>query len=119
METQSNKIDFSGQHIYAGFDVHLKSWNVTILTEKLKHKTFTQPPSAEVLHNYLVSHFPGGIYHSAYEAGFCGYWIQNKLQALGVDSIVYNAADIPTSNKEKVQKTDKRDSIKIAKALRS
>jgi transposase len=119
METQSNKIDFSGQHIYAGFDVHLKSWNVTILTEKLKHKTFTQPPSAEVLHNYLVRHFPGGIYHSAYEAGFCGYWIQNKLQALGVDSIVYNAADIPTSNKEKVQKTDKRDSIKIAKALRS
>ncbi len=24
METQSNKIDFSNQNIYVGFDVHLK-----------------------------------------------------------------------------------------------
>jgi transposase len=119
METQSNKIDFNGQHIYAGFDVHLKSWQVTILTEKLTHRTFSQPPSPETLHNYLLRNFPGGIYHTAYEAGFCGYWIQNKLQSLGVDSIVFNAADIPTSNKEKVQKTDKRDSNKIAKALRN
>jgi hypothetical protein len=35
MKTQSNKLDFTGQNIYAGFDVHLKSWRVTIMTEHL------------------------------------------------------------------------------------
>jgi transposase len=70
------------------------------------------------LYQYLKRNFPGGIYHSAYEAGFCGYWIHNKLISLGINSIVVNPADIPTTNKERVQKEDKRDSLKIAKALR-
>jgi transposase len=119
MKEQSNKINFNGQNIYIGFDAHLKSWKVTIMTEGLSHKTFSQSPKPELLHQYLLKHFPGGIYHSAYEAGFCGYWIHNKLKSLGINSIVVNPADIPTTNKEKVQKEDKRDSRKIAKALRS
>jgi transposase len=119
MQTQSNKIDFNGQHIYVGIDVHLKSWKVTVLTEKLPFKTFSQDPRPEQLHQYLTRNFPNGIYHSAYEAGFCGYWIHNKLTSLGIKSIVVNPADIPTTDKEKVQKADKRDSQKIAKALRS
>ena len=119
MLTQSNKIDFSGQHFYVGLDVHLKSWKVSIMAEKLTLKTFSQDPNPELLHHYLVKNFPNGIYHSAYEAGFCGYWIHNKLTALGIDSIVVNPADIPTTDKEKVNKTDKRDSKKIAKSLRN
>jgi len=119
MQTQSKTLDFSGQNIYAGFDVHLKSWKVTIMTDEITHKTFSQPPEPEVLHQYLQRNFPGGVYHSAYEAGFCGYWIHNRLVSLGIHSIVVNPADIPTTNKEKVQKDDKRDSRKIAKALRS
>lgn len=119
MLTQSNKIDFSGQHFYVGLDVHLKSWKVSIMAEKLTLKTFSQDPNPELLHHYLVKNFPNGIYHSAYEAGFCGYWIHNKLKALGIDSIVVNPADIPTTDKEKVNKTDKRDSKKIAKSLRN
>lgn len=119
MLTQSNKIDFNGQHFYVGLDVHLKSWKVSIMAEKLTLKTFSQDPRPELLHHYLVKNFPNGTYHSAYEAGFCGYWIHNKLTALGIDSIVVNPADIPTTNKEKVSKTDKRDSKKIAKCLRN
>lgn len=119
METQNNKLDFTGQNIYAGFDVHLKSWSVTIMTEKLTHKTFSQPPNPEILHRYLKNNFPGGTYHSAYEAGFCGYWIHNKLKLLGVNSMVVNPADIPTTDKEKVQKEDARDSRKIARSLRN
>jgi len=119
MLTQSNKIDFNGQHFYVGLDVHLKSWKVSIMAEKLTLKTFSQDPRPELLHHYLVKNFPNGIYHSAYEAGFCGYWIHNKLTALGIDSIVVNPADIPTTDKEKVCKTDKRDSKKIAKCLRN
>ncbi len=119
METQSNKIDFSNQNIYVGFDVHKRSWKVTILTEKVAVKTFSQDPKPEILYQYLKWNFPGGIYHSAYEAGFCGYWIHNKLLSLGIKSIVVNPADIPTTNKERVQKEDKRDSRKIARSLRN
>lgn len=119
MQTQSNQLNFTGQNIYVGFDVHLKSWKVTILTDELTHKTFSQPPKPEALYNYLLQNFPGGIYHSAYEAGFCGYWIHTELISFGIDSMVVNPADIPTTNKEVVQKEDKRDSRKIAKALRN
>jgi transposase len=119
MQTQSNKIDFNGQNIYVGIDVHLKSWKVSIMTERLPFKTFSQDPKPEVLYHYLTRNFPNGTYYSAYEAGFCGYWIHNKFTALGINSIVVNPADIPTTDKEKVQKADKRDSQKIAKALRS
>lgn len=116
---QSNKLDFKGQNIYVGFDVHLKSWTVTIMTDKLTLKTFNQPPKAEVLYNHLVTNYPGGTYHTAYEAGFCGYRIHNTLKSFGVDSIVVNPADIPTTDKEKVQKEDARDSKKIARSLRN
>jgi transposase len=119
MKAQVRQIDFSGQNIYAGFDVHKKSWKVTIMAEDTFYKTFTQPPDPEVLYNYLKKNFPGGSYHSAYEAGFCGYWIHNKLLSYGIKSIVVNPADIPTTDKERVQKEDKRDSLKIAKSLSS
>lgn len=119
MEAQIKKIDFTNQNIYVGFDVHKKSWKVTIMAENVFHKTFTQPPDPEVLYNYLTKNFPGGNYHSAYEAGFCGYWIHERLKSMGIKSIVVNPADIPTTNKERVQKEDKRDSRKIAKSLSS
>jgi transposase len=61
--------------------------------------------------------FPGGSYNSAYEAGFCGYGIHRELNSLGIKNIVINAADIPTSQKDKLQKHDPIDSRKIARAL--
>jgi transposase len=117
MKAQVKQIDFTGQNIYAGFDVHKKNWKVTVMAEDTFYKTFTQPPNPEVLYDYLKSNFPGGSYHSAYEAGFCGYWIHDKLTSLGIKSIVVNPADIPTTDKERVQKEDKRDSRKIARSL--
>jgi transposase len=119
MKAQVKKIDFTDQNIYAGFDAHLKSWKVTIMAEDVVYKTFTQPPRPEILFNYLQEHFPGGTYHTAYEAGFCGYWIHDKLVSFGINSIVVNPADIPTTDKERVQKEDKRDSRKIARSLSS
>ncbi len=108
METQSKKIDFKDQNIYVGFDAHLKSWKVTVMAEEMVYKTFVQPPEPELLFNYLSKNFPGGKYHSAYEAGYCGYWIHDKLVSFGINSIVVNPADIPTTDKERVQKEDKR-----------
>lgn len=119
MQKQNNTLNFEGQKIYIGFDVHLKSWQVTILTENMSHKTFTMPPKPEVLSHYLKENFPNGTYLSAYEAGFSGFWAHYKLKTLGVNNIVVNPADIPSTQKEKVQKEDKRDSRKIARSLRS
>jgi transposase len=119
MQTQSKSIDFEGHNIYVGFDAHLKSWQVTILTNNMYHKTFTMPPKPDVLSTYLKTNFPNGNYHSAYEAGFCGLWAHYQLKNLGINNIVVNPADVPSTQKDKVQKEDKRDSRKIARSLRN
>jgi transposase len=119
MQTQSTELNFEGQNLFVGIDVHLKSWTVSIITDRLTHKTFTQPASAEVLSNYLNRNFPGGVYHSVYEAGFSGFWTHYRLREMGVQNIVVNAADVPTSQKEHLQKDDPTDSRKLARSLRS
>lgn len=119
MQSQRKELSFKDERIYVGFDVHAKSWKVTILTEHLLHKTFVMPASPEKLYEYLIKHFPEAHYYSAYEAGFCGLWIHYRLVALGINNIVVNPADIPTTQKEVAQKEDLRDSRKIAKSLRN
>jgi transposase len=114
-----NKLDFTGQPIYVGLDVHKKSWSVSILTENNEHKTFSQPPDVGVLMNYLHRTFPGASYQTVYEAGFCGFWIHDQLEAAGVRNMVVNPADVPTNNKERRRKTDPVDCRKLAKRLRS
>jgi transcriptional regulator of acetoin/glycerol metabolism len=81
---QSNKLDFSGQNIYVGIDVHLKSWSVAILSDHSVLKRFSQSPEPEALHKYLVINYPGANYFSVYEAGFCGFWIHERLTDLGI-----------------------------------
>jgi transposase len=57
-------------------------------------------------------------YKIAYEAGFCGFQIQRALSKYDdVECIVVNAADVPTSDKEKKRKTDKIDARKISREL--
>jgi transposase len=115
----TKKTDFSNHNFYIGLDVHKKSWQVTILTDGLDLKAFTQPPSAKLLADYLHSNYPGGSYYSAYEAGFCGYAYHRQLNALGINNIVVNPADIPRMNKELVYQTDRSDSRSIARELRN
>jgi transposase len=112
--------DFTGQPFYIGIDTHKKSWRVSILTKHSEHKTFTQPPDVETLVNYLHRTLPGGNYHVVYEAGFCGFWIHDNLnKEEGVDCIVINPADVPTTDKEKKTKSDPVDSRKLARSLRN
>ena len=119
MKTEVRELDFQGQDIFIGIDVHLKNWRVTIMTEHLFHKTFSQDPNAKTLADYLRRNFPGGTYYSAYEAGFCGFSVHRSLEAEGIQNIVVNPADIPTTDKDRKQKEDNRDSRKIAKSLRN
>jgi transposase len=119
MQEQRNELNFKGQNIYAGIDVHLRSWTVCIMTEKLEHKRFTRPPEAKALYGYLSRNFPGAGYHSVYETGFSGYVTHRQLEALGINSIITHAADVPTGEKERLQKDDGVDSRKLARSLRS
>jgi transposase len=119
MQVQSNKLNFEGQNIYIGIDVHKKEWTVCIFSEQLEHKKFVQPPKVEALKSYLQRNFPGANYYSAYEAGLCGFHIHKKLEAAGIKNLVANAADVTTTHKEKENKTDKRDSRKLGRSLRA
>jgi len=114
-----SKLDFTGQQIYIGMDVHKKSWSVSIYTDQFEHKTFSQPPKVEVLMNYLKRNFPGAAYKTVYEAGFSGFWIHDQLQEQGVQCLVVNPADVPTKDKERAGKTDRVDCRKLARSLRS
>lgn len=114
-----SKLDFSGQHVYIGLDVHKKHWSVCILTQEFEHKAFSQPPDPSVLANYLNRNFPGANYHAVYEAGYLGFWIHDRLREKGIDCIVVNPADIPTTDKERSGKTDKVDCRKLGRCLRN
>jgi hypothetical protein len=73
-----NRLSFAGQHIFVGLDVSKKSWKTCILTKDFEHKTFTQPPKAEILGRYLRRNFPDATYHCVYEAGYFGFWIHGN-----------------------------------------
>ena len=119
METKNNKLDFSGQIVYIGLDVHKKNWVVTIIFQGMILKTMSFVPNPEQLVRYLHKNYPNARYISVYEAGFCGFWIHRRLIALGVENIVVNPADVPTKQKERRHRADKIDSRKLARELSS
>jgi transposase len=112
-------LQHEGQHLFVGLDVARKSWKVSIIGEVLEHKTFTQPPSVNVLAQYLKHNFPGARVHCAYEAGFSGYWIYEQLREQQIDCLVVNPADVPTKDRERAFKSDRIDARKIARSLRN
>jgi transposase len=121
MEDQqvSKKLDFLGEEIYVGIDVHKKQWNVFIMSNHKEHKGFSQPAEAGALARYLRNNFPGATYYSVYEAGFCGFWPHQELEKEGIHNIVVNPADVPSMDKEKKHKCDKVDCRKLCRSLRS
>jgi transposase len=114
---KNNKLDFSGQIFFIGIDVHQKQWVVTIRLNGMVLKTMTMNSKPEDLNNYLQKHYPGGKFHSTYEAGFSGYSTDRKLKEYGIVNKIAHAADIPTMDKEKNRKQDKIDSKKLAREL--
>ena len=119
MKNEVKTICFKGQSIYVGIDVHLKSWTVTIMVGEVVFKSFSQNPCAKTLANYLQKHFPNGNYFSVYEAGFCGFSVHRELVRNSICNIIVNPADVPTTDKDRRQKEDRRDSRKLARTLKS
>ncbi len=117
MSTKINKLNFDGQTIFVGIDVHKKQWTVSIIAQGIQMMPYSQDPSPQVLVKRLHKLYPRADYKAVYEAGFCGFWIQKQLMQLGVDCIVVHPADVPSTHLEKSRKTDKRDSEKLARNL--
>ena len=66
MQTQGRPFDYTSQNINAGIDVHKKSWQVSIYSEQLHHKSFHQPADPKVLYNYLSKHLRNGDLEGIY-----------------------------------------------------
>jgi transposase len=110
-------LSFANTHFFVGIDVHLRNWKVTIRNNGFELKTFSMNPSPLELIAYLNKHYPDGIYHLVYEAGFCGFWALRVFKDHHIDCIIINPADVATTNKEKVNKSDAVDSRKLAREL--
>ena len=111
----THTISFATIHFFVGIDAHLKNWKVSIRLDGLELKTFSMNPSPLELLAYLRKQYPDGIYHIVYEAGFCGFWALRIFRQHHIDCIIVNPADVPTTNKEKVNKSDPIDSRKLAR----
>ncbi len=117
---QRKEISFKGQTIYVGIDVHKTTWVVTVMTEVGNYeKKFSQPASPQKLFDNLKKNYPDARYEAVYEAGFTGFSTYYHLKELGVHCIIVNAADVPTTDGERRNKTDAVDSAKLARSLRN
>jgi len=110
-------VDFTGKTINVGMDVHLKSWNITLYNGQQYLRKFQQEANPATLVKHLGDHYPGAHFKLAYEAGFCGFWIQRALSDAGMECIVVNAADVPQTDKGSRTKNDVTDSYRIGEAL--
>jgi transposase len=123
MKTQvREKISYAGQTVYVGLDVHKKTWKMAACTLHTNPGPWTitiERPFVKGLKDHLDKHYRGADILCGYEAGFCGFWIHDALQAVGLKTQVLHPADIPTTDKERDQKEDRRDARKIAKALKN
>ena len=112
-----NQLSFAGQTIYCGLDAHKTNWKINGRMDDMEIISFSQNPDPALLKKHLDKNYPGAKIKVVYEAGFCGFGIQRSLQELGVECIVVNAADIPTTDKERKRKDDKRDARKLSREL--
>lgn len=112
-----NQLNFAGQTIYCGLDAHKTNWKINGRMDDMEIISFSQNPDPALLKKHMDKNYPGAKIKVVYEAGFCGFGIQRSFQELGVECIVVNAADIPTTDKERKRKDDKRDARKLSREL--
>lgn len=111
------ELNFAGKRICCGLDAHKSNWKVHARMDGKELGSFSQNPDAILLSRYFKKNYPGAEVKVVYEAGFCGFGIQRSLSELGIECIVVNAADVPSSDKERKRKDDKVDARKLSRQL--
>lgn len=108
------QLNFDGKVIYCGLDTHKTNWKINARMEGIEMASFSQNPDPSLLKNYFDKNYPRAELKVVYEAGFCGFEIQRSLTTLGIDCIIVNPADVPSSDKDRKRKDDKRDARKLS-----
>ena len=108
-------VDFSGKTIFVGIDVHKKDWQVALFYEGMTLENFRMSASSGQLIGHLRKRYPGASFRCVYESCAWGFTLQRQLTAEGIDCIVVHAGDVPGSSKEKQNKTDKVDALRLAR----
>ena len=104
---------------YVGIDVHKRSWKVCLLGDFGFMKQFSCKPDTNTLTKSLTNLLPDFSFECCYEAGFSGFILHDELNEIDrFNCIIVNPAYIPTRDKERAQKEDKRDARKIATQLK-
>lgn len=118
MYNNDNSLSFKNQDFFIGIDVHKKQWTLSIISMNMLLKRFQSiDPSPKVLLKYMQRHYPGGNYYATYESGFSGFWAARELNNLGINCMVTHPSDVPSSQKERMNKNDRIDSRKLARSL--
>jgi len=103
--------------LFIGMDIHKKSWSVHLRTDLFDHKGFSMPPDASKLVDYVTNHFGDHEVSLTYEAGCCGFTAARYFLNMGWTVKVVNPNDVPRSDKQLYQKTDKLDCRNLCRQL--
>ena len=117
MHLKTKTLNFAGQVFHVGIDVHKKNWKVKVRSNHSVIKSLSVDPSPEVLSRTLNNLYPHATFNTVYEAGFSGYWAHRQLKELGINNIIVNPSDVPTSYKERDRKSDPIDCGKLSREL--
>ncbi|MBL0322293.1 MAG: IS110 family transposase [Ignavibacteria bacterium] len=102
-----------------GIDVHKRHINVAVMSEHVVlGQNHVEIRDVDAYMVRLKKKYPDRRLRAAYEAGFSGFALYHQLESLGIETIVVNAADVPTTDKERTTKSDRADSLKICHALK-
>ncbi len=103
--------------VYMGIDVHSRSWHVTALVEDERVFSGTVPADYGAL-KALLERFEDCEVRVGYEAGSCGFGLYDALERDGIRCIVTPPSLLPVEKGNRV-KTDRRDSLKLARLLQA
>ena len=113
---KKNNINFKGKTVSIGVDLHQRFWHITALVQaQVVMKVTLAQPTYDSFRK-LLTQFTGNYVRIVYEAGPAGFHLYDKLTADGIECMVTPPSLIPTESGNKV-KTDKKDSLKLAKLL--
>jgi transposase len=108
-------IDFTGKTIYVGIDVHKEDWQVCQFHAGLVLGNHRITGSSLELIDFLRKRYAGSTLKCVYESCAWGFNLQRQLTAAGLECIVVHAGDVPGSDKEKKNKTDQVDAVRLAR----
>jgi transposase len=104
-----------GKCVFVGVDLHRFKWHVTVRSEDEEVFSGTVPGHWKALRR-LLDRYRGCSIHVAYEAGYFGFWLYDRVVAYGAECIVTPPSLLPQEYGNRV-KTDRRDSRKVAYLL--